>query len=73
MLNLLLTALGFLLILLLCTEEFRESLKKLWQRQTSQPGGKYLAYPVALALGLAAAGLIGFSLWTFLSTTFSYD
>jgi hypothetical protein len=73
MVNLLLTVLGFLLILLLCTEEFRGGLKKFWRRQTSHPGVKYLAYPVALALGLAAAGLIIFSLWTFMSTTIAYD
>jgi len=73
MLNLAVSVLGFLLILLLCTEEFREALRKLWQRHTSRPRGKYLAYPLALVLGLAAAGLIGFSLWFFVSTTFSYD
>lgn len=71
--DLLISILGFLLILLLCTEEFREGLKKLWRRYTTQPGGKYLAYPLALVLGLAAAGLIVFSLWTFMTTTFSYD
>ncbi len=73
MMDLFISLLGFLLILLLCTEEFREVLRKLWQRQTSQPGGKYLAYPLAVTLGLAAAGLILFSLWTFMTTTFSYD
>jgi len=71
--DLLFSLFGFLLILLLCTEEFREGLKKFWRRHASQPGAKYLAYPVALVLGVAAAGLIVFSLWTFLSTTFSYD
>jgi hypothetical protein len=73
MMNLVISLLGFLLILLLLTEEFREALKKLWQRLTSQPRGKYLAYPLALVLVLAAAGLIVFSLWTFMSITFSYD
>ena len=73
MLSLALSVIGFLLILLLLTEEFRDTLQKLWQRFTSQPRGKYLAYPLALVLGLAAAGLIGFSLWFFVSTTFSYD
>ena len=73
MMDLFITLLGFLLILLLCTEEFRGGLKKLWQKHTSQPGGKYLAYPLALVLGVAAAGLIVFSLWTFMTTTFSYD
>ena len=73
MMDLFITLLGFFLILLLLTEEFREFLKKLWHRQTSQPGGKYLAYPLALVLGVAAAGLIVFSLWSFMSTTFSYD
>jgi hypothetical protein len=71
--NLLITLLGFLLILLLCTEEFRGGLKRLWRRHTSKSRAKYLAYPVAVVLGLAAAGLIVFSLWTFMATTFSYD
>lgn len=73
MIDLFLSLLGFLLILLLCTEEFREGLKKLWQRYASPAGAKYLAYPLALILVLAAAGLILFSLWSFVSTTFSYD
>ena len=73
MMDLLISLLGFLLILLLCTEEFRAALKKFWQRHASQPRAKYLAYPLALVLVLAAAGLIGFSLWFFMSTTFSYD
>ena len=73
MLNLALSALGFFLILLLLTEEFRDTLRQVWRWLTSRPRGKYLAYPLALVLGLAAAGLIGFSLWFFVSTTFSYD
>ncbi|MEJ2069227.1 MAG: hypothetical protein P8X65_01660 [Syntrophobacterales bacterium] len=73
MLNLAFSALGFLLLLLLLTEEFRDSLRKLWRRFTSRPRRKYLAYPLALVLGLAALGLIGFSLWFFVSSTFSYD
>jgi len=73
MVNLLISVLGFILILLLLTEEFRDTLRQLWRRFTSRPRGKYLAYPVALVLGLAAVGLIGFSLWFFVTTTFSYD
>ncbi len=73
LIDLFISLLGFLLILLLCTEEFQGGLRKLWQGQTSQPGGKYLDYPLALVLGVAAAGLIVFSLWSFMSTTFSYD
>jgi hypothetical protein len=73
MVNILISVLGFVLLLLLLTEEFRDSLRQLWRRFSSQPRGKYLAYPLALVLGLAAAGLIGFSLWFFVSTTFSYD
>ena len=73
MLNLALFALGFFLILLLLTEEFRDTLRQVWRWLTLRPRGKYLAYPLALVLGLAAAGLIGFSLWFFVSTTFSYD
>lgn len=73
MLNILISTLGFVLLLLLLTEEFRDSLKKLWTQLTSKPRGKYLAYPLAVALVLAAAGLMAFSLWSFVSTTFSYD
>lgn len=32
-----------------------------------------MAYPLAAALGLAAAGLMLFALWSFLSATFSYE
>lgn len=71
--DLVISLVGFLLLLLLCTEEFREALKRLWRRRVSQAGAKYLAYPVALVLGVAAAGVIVFSLWILLSTTFSYD
>ena len=73
MLSLAFSVIGFLLILLLLTEEFRDTLRQVWRRFTLRPRGKYLAYPLALVLGLAAAGLIGFSLWFFVSTTFSYD
>jgi CRISPR/Cas system-associated protein Cas10 (large subunit of type III CRISPR-Cas system) len=73
MVNILISAVGFLLIILLCTEEFREALKTLWRRLTARPGAKYLAYPLAVVLILAAAGLILFSLWSLLSTRFSYD
>ena len=73
MVNIFISAVGFLLIILLCTEEFRDFLKDLWRRFTVRPGMKFLAYPLAAALALAAAGLIAFSLWSFISTTFSYD
>jgi hypothetical protein len=73
MANILISLLGFLVILLLCTEEVRTGLKGLWRRHTQTPRGKYLAYPLAGALVLAGAGLILFALWTFLSSTFSYD
>jgi hypothetical protein len=73
MLKILLSAAGFLLLILLCSEEFRDSLQRQWRRLTALPRGKYLAYPLAAALALAAAGLILFALWSFLSTTFSYD
>lgn len=73
MLKLLLSLAGLLLLILLCTEEFRNTLPGLWRRLRALPGGQYLAYPLAVALILAATGLILFSLWFFVSTTFSYD
>jgi hypothetical protein len=73
MIDILLSAAGFLVFILLCSEEFRESLKRLWRRAFTFPGGRYLAYPLAALLGLAAAGLMLFALWSLLSTTFSYD
>jgi uncharacterized BrkB/YihY/UPF0761 family membrane protein len=73
MAKILLSILGFLVILLLCTEEFRDALKKFWRNHTRTRREKFWAYPLALALALAAAGLIVFSLWVFLSSAFSYD
>jgi hypothetical protein len=73
MLNILFAAVGFLLIILLLTEEFRDFLKYFWQKSTVRPWMKYLAYPLAAALILVAAGFIAFSLWTLFSTKFSYD
>jgi uncharacterized BrkB/YihY/UPF0761 family membrane protein len=73
MASMLISLLGFLLILLLCTKEFRNALNKLWQRLISKPRGKYLAYPLAFALVVAAAGLMVFSLWSLLAAGFSYD
>ncbi len=73
MVKILLSAVGFLLIILLCAEEFRNFLRQIWQRLTVRPWMKYLAYPLAAVLALTAAGLILFALWAFLSTTFSYD
>jgi small-conductance mechanosensitive channel len=73
MLNILFAAVGFLLIILLLTEEFRDFLKYLWRQLTVRPGMKYLAYPLAAALFLVAAGFIVFSLWSLFSTKFSYD
>ena len=73
MLKILLSAAGFLILILLCTEEFREALRRQWQRLNALPPGKYLAYPLAALLAVAAAGLILLALWSFLSTTFSYD
>jgi hypothetical protein len=73
MVNILLFTVGFLLLILLFTEEFWGFLKYLWRRLTVRPWMKYLAYPLAAALLLAAAGCIGFFLWSVVSTTFSYD
>ncbi len=73
MTKILLAILGLLIILLLLTEEFRDALKKFWRNHTRTRRGKFWAYPLALVLALAAAGLIVFSLWVFLSAAFSYD
>jgi small-conductance mechanosensitive channel len=73
MLNILFAAVGFLLIILLLAEEFRDFLKYLWRQLTVRPGMKYLAYPLAAAFFLVAAAFIVFSLWTLFSTKFSYD
>jgi hypothetical protein len=73
MLNIFFAAVGFLLIILLLTEEFRDFLKYHWQKFKVRPRIKYLAYPLAAALFLFAAGFIAFSLWTLFSTKFSYD
>jgi len=73
MLNILFAAVGFLLIILLLTEEFRDFLKNLWRQFTVKSWMKYLAYPLAAALFLVAVGFIVFSLWTLVSTKFSYD
>jgi ABC-type uncharacterized transport system permease subunit len=72
-LNILFAAVGFLLIILLLTEEFRDLLKNLWRRFTVRPWMKYLAYSLAAALFLVAVGLIVFALWSLFSTKFSYD
>ncbi|MDI6852799.1 MAG: hypothetical protein QME75_04245 [Deltaproteobacteria bacterium] len=71
--DIILSAAGFLVFILLCSEEFRASLKRAWRRAYAFPGGRYLAYPVAALLALAAAGLMLFALWSFISSTFSYD
>jgi hypothetical protein len=71
--NILLFTIGFLLLLLLFTEEFWSFQKYLWQRLTVRPWMKYPAYPLAAVLLLAAAGCIIFFLWSVVSTRFSYD
>ena len=73
MVNILLFTVGFLLLLLLFTEDFWSFLKNLWRRLGVRPWMKYLAFTLAVALILAAAGCIGFFLWSVLSTKFSYD
>jgi len=73
MVNILLFTIGFLLLLLLFTEEFWSFLKYLWLRLAVRPWMQYLAYPLAAVLLLAAAGCIVFFLWSVVSTRFSYD
>jgi hypothetical protein len=73
MVNILLFTVGFLLLLLLFTEEFWSFLKYLWRRLTVRPWMKYLAYPLAAFLLLAAAGCIVFFLWSVLGINFSYE
>jgi|GEM_PF-2173145 hypothetical protein len=73
MLKVLLSAAGFLLFILLCSEEFRKYLLHYWRRALASSRGKYWAYPVAAALALAAAGLMLFALWSLVTATFSYD
>jgi len=73
MVKMLLFIVGFLLLVLLFTEEFWGVLKYLWRRLTVRAWMKFLAYPLAAALLLAAAGCIGFFLWSLVSTKFSYD
>lgn len=73
MVKILLSAGGFLVFILLCSEDFREALKHCWRRSCTSPRGKYLAYPLAAVLALAMAGLMFFALWSFMSATFSYD
>ncbi|MFZ5453486.1 MAG: hypothetical protein ACOZF2_16630 [Thermodesulfobacteriota bacterium] len=48
-------------------------MRKIRQRLTTRPGLKLLAYPLAGALLLAAAGCILFFLWSVVTTKFSYD
>ena len=73
MVNFLLFTLGFFLLILLFTEEFWNFLRKIQRRLTVRPGLKFLAYPLAAVLLLAAAGCIVFFLWSVVATKFSYD
>lgn len=73
MVDIFLFTVGFLLLILMFTEGFWGFLKYLWRRLTVRPWMKYLAYPLAAALLLAAAGCIGFFLWSLVSIRFSYD
>ena len=73
MVKILLFTVGCLLLILLFTEDFWSFLKYLWRRLAVSPWTRYLAYPLAAVLILAAAGCIGFFLWSVLSIKFSYD
>ena len=71
--NILLFSLGFFLLIFLFTEEFWGLLRHFRQWLTNRPGMKFLAYPLASVLLLAAAGCILFFLWSVVATKFSYD
>ncbi|MDD2903798.1 MAG: hypothetical protein PHU44_15335 [Syntrophales bacterium] len=73
MVHILLFTLGFFLLILLFTEDFWVFLRHLRQWLTVRPGRKFLAYPLAAAVLLAAAGCILFFLWSVVTTQFSYD
>jgi hypothetical protein len=67
-------AAGMLLLILLATEEFSRAFS--WARAAlwRHPGLKPLAYPLAILLGLAGAGIIiNACISLVLSLTFSYD
>jgi len=65
---------GLLLIILLCTEEFRRGLTLAQAALERRPRLKPLAYPLAALLGLAVTGIILNALIKLvLSLPFSYE
>ena len=65
---------GFLLIIILFTEEFARALEWLRARLKRSPRGRIIVYPLLLLLIVAAGFIIVTSLIKFSSTlTFSYD
>jgi hypothetical protein len=65
---------GFLLVLILCSEEFKRLVKYLWKVISRYPRLKVLCYPLAVVLIMAAAALIANSFITlFVTVLFSYD
>jgi len=74
MLEILLTAAGFLIIILLCTEECRVLVRRLGQNLQERPRTRLLVGLLALILALAAAGFILYSLWLLVGgPRFAYD
>lgn len=74
MLEILLTAAGFLIIIFLCTEECQALVRRLGQCVPERPRTRILVSLLALALILAAAGLTLYSLWLLIGgPRFAYD
>jgi len=65
---------GFLLVIMLFSEEFARALKWLRTRLKGSPRGRIIVYPLLLLLIVAAGFIIVTSLIKFSTTlTFSYD
>ena len=69
----LLVVAGFFLIVIFFSEEFQQGLRRLQVLLKQRPRLKYVAYPLAALLGLAAAALIIHALVHLAASRFSYD